>query len=261
MADFRQIHTRIWKDDWFTNLDQDAKLLFIYLFSNEQAEIGGVYELPIKYMAFESGLLQERIQYLLNQFEESKKVYYRNGWVWVVNLRKYNETGSPLVAKRIAKDLAILPDGELKAMYYAYYKIPYKYPINTLSIPCFNNNDSMHTPIEKICETETETESKGNTAAASPMGIYCAVTNRMGFPGSQEAEDIGALQTIITRESDPVDYLRPFYAAFKKRYAGLQKDFWLTDWAIVGAIPDPKKNGTSNGYNLHLDNSEDSNAT
>jgi hypothetical protein len=140
MADFRQIHTRIWKDDWFSNLETDAKLLFIYLFSNEQAEVSGVYELPIKYMAFESDLPKERILELLQQFEDAGKVVYRNGWVWVVNLRKYNETGSVPVAKRIKKDLDAMPTGELKEMYCKYHLIPYPYGVETVPIPDLNDD-------------------------------------------------------------------------------------------------------------------------
>ncbi len=44
MADFRNIHTHIWKDAWFCELQPDEKLLFIYLFSNERASVCGMYE-------------------------------------------------------------------------------------------------------------------------------------------------------------------------------------------------------------------------
>lgn len=167
MAEYRQIHTRIWKDDWFSELPLDAKILFIYLFSNEQAEVGGVYELPIKYMSFETGVSQGRIAELISEFEIEKKVYYRNGWVWVVNLRKYNESGSNKVAIRIEKDLASLPDGELKEMYCKYYKIPYRYPIDTLSIP--------------VC-TETETETEKETDTESRAFIFSHLDSMIGCP-------------------------------------------------------------------------------
>lgn len=31
MANYRQIHTQIWRDNWFLDLEADEKLLFIYL--------------------------------------------------------------------------------------------------------------------------------------------------------------------------------------------------------------------------------------
>lgn len=176
MADFRQIHTRIWKDDWFSNLETDAKLLFIYLFSNEQAEVSGVYELPIKYMAFESDLPKERILELLKEFEEAGKAYYRNGWVWVVNLRKYNETKSDPVIKRIKKNLDHMPTGELKEMYCKYHGIPYGDGMDTLSIP-EKNDDLRQNRDREETETEKNREEENSALFAEPeIQLYYEVT-------------------------------------------------------------------------------------
>lgn len=160
MAEFRQIHTRIWKDDWFSELDLDARLLFIYLFSNEQAEVGGVYELPIKYMAVEVGMTNARILKLLAQFEQAGKVFYRGKWVWVVNLRKYNETKSDSVAKRIKKDLDLLPNGELKEMYCRFHNIPCLHPVPTVSTPDLKSNGGVDTRFKSAPDTDTETETE-----------------------------------------------------------------------------------------------------
>ena len=97
MADYRQIHTKIWKDTWFLQLPAEDKLLFIYLFSNESTSVAGIYELPVMAMAFETGLSIEYVTEALERFREAGKVYYENGIVWVVNLRKYNANPSPKV--------------------------------------------------------------------------------------------------------------------------------------------------------------------
>ncbi|MEN6510672.1 MAG: hypothetical protein ABFD00_02435, partial [Chloroherpetonaceae bacterium] len=135
MAEFRQIYTRIWKDNWFSSLENEEKLFFIYLFSNEMAEVGGIYELQIKYMALETGIPEEKISIYLEKFEKDKKVFYRDGWVWVKNLRRYSETGSEKIKTRIFNLLDGVPDCELKKMYCDYYKIPYQYHIDTVSTP------------------------------------------------------------------------------------------------------------------------------
>lgn len=145
MAEFRNIHTRIWKDDWFSELEVDAKCLFIYLFSNERASVCGMYELPLKYIAFETGIDKKRVVEILGEFEQAKKVYYRDSLVWVVNLKKYNDSGdNAKVRIRTAKDLETIPDCELKKMYFEYHKIPYPH----LQIPY----------PEKKSETDTETD-------------------------------------------------------------------------------------------------------
>ena len=45
MANYRQIHTQIWRDNWFLDLEADEKLLLIYLFSNDNSNQAGIYEL------------------------------------------------------------------------------------------------------------------------------------------------------------------------------------------------------------------------
>lgn len=242
MAEFRQIHTRIWKDDWFTSLEPDAKLLFVYLFSNEQAEVGGVYELPVKYMSFESGLPQARIIELLEQFEVDKKVFYRAGWVWVVNLRKYNETGSSSVFKRIEKDLASLPDGDLKKMYCQYHQIPYKpnkSSIDTLSTPSPQGIDTRF-KLQSETETETETETE-KSVAYTPTSLFIEVTGWMSIPSGEIEKAIPQLETIIRNKPKPVEYLLPFWERFKELYSRTTRTFWL-DWAIADILP-PAKNG------------------
>lgn len=131
MAEFRQIYTRIWKDNWFSDLDMDAKMLFIYLFSNERASVSGIYELPLKYISFETGIEKPRLIELLDQFKADGKVQYEDGIIWVVNLRKYNETTSPKVQTRLTKDVSCIPDSDTLKKYCEHYGIPYPYRINT----------------------------------------------------------------------------------------------------------------------------------
>ena len=72
MADYRQIHTCIWKDSWFLELPSDYKLLFIYLFSNERACLAGLYDLSIKVIAFETELERDTIETGLEQFAQAR---------------------------------------------------------------------------------------------------------------------------------------------------------------------------------------------
>src|SRR3972149_7999433 len=103
MANYRQIHVSIWKDEWFLDLDPDEKLLFIYLFSNESASLAGIYKLALKVIAFETNLPIDFVKKTLAKFEKAGKVYYREGVIWVKNLRKYNR-GSSKVDIRIQTD-------------------------------------------------------------------------------------------------------------------------------------------------------------
>jgi len=143
---YRQIHSRLWKDTWFIELDADLKLLFIYLFSNELAMVSGIYQIPLRVIAFEVGLPVERVEEGLARFHEDGKVFYDpdRSLIWVKNLRKYNATSSPKVRERIRKDLEAIPDCPLKKQYLAYYghkdsltegMRDSEYGIDTVSIP------------------------------------------------------------------------------------------------------------------------------
>lgn len=136
MAKYRQIHTHIWKDNWFIELEPDAKLFFIYLFSNERASISGIYELSKRVMAFESGLSIDRINTLFSEFARVGKAYFDGGVVWVPNLRKYHETRSPKVQTAILSDVEAIKDCELKGIYCE------KYGIDTVSIPRYSYSSS-----------------------------------------------------------------------------------------------------------------------
>ena len=121
MAIFRQIHTHIWKREWFLDLDPQEKLLFIYLFSNELAAIAGIYQIPLRVIAFETGLETGFIKRTLDKLQKMGKVMYGNGVLWVINLRKYNETKSPKLVACINGLVDAIPECEVKRKYLAYY--------------------------------------------------------------------------------------------------------------------------------------------
>lgn len=121
MAKYRQVHTHMWKDSWFLELEPKQKLFFIYLFTNERASISGMYELSKKVMAFESGLTLKEIDAAFAVFAEQERAFYEDGVVWVINLRKYHETASPKIQKAIEDDLKKIKDTVLKNEYMKRY--------------------------------------------------------------------------------------------------------------------------------------------
>lgn len=156
MAKYRQVHTKIWKDEWFGELSPQHKLFFVYLFTNELASISGLYELPKRVMSFESGLSYGEIDTAFIEFSRAGKAYYDDSVVWVVNLRKYHETSSPKVQSCIQKDIDAVKDCEMKKKYLD------SYGIDTLSIPENNvyiprsSSSSGFSSLDRISEYITE---------------------------------------------------------------------------------------------------------
>lgn len=122
MAGYRQIHTQIWKDDWVIELDPTEKLFFIYLFSNDLASISGLYKIPVRAMVNETGIPKDKIESMLAKFQADGKVFYGDNTLFIKNMMRYHQNASPKTKEKIRKDVASVPDCEIKriAMQYLY---------------------------------------------------------------------------------------------------------------------------------------------
>lgn len=180
MANFRQVHVSMWKDSWFLELSAPEKLLFVYLFSNESANMAGFYKLPRKVIAFETGLDLEFIDHTLDKFARADKVHCEGDLIWVVNMRKYHATKSQKVIRRIELDLRNISDCDLKRKYIAYHtpKIPYPYPIDTLPLREVEEEEEEE---EKEDEKE-EVEVEAFTTSSPASVLSAAFVTETGIP-------------------------------------------------------------------------------
>lgn len=162
MADYRQIHTCIWKDSWFIELKQSYKLLFIYLFSNERACLTGLYDLSLRVVAFETDLPMDVILAGLAEFERAGKVFYEDGMVWVPTLLRHNARNitSPKIQAHIRTLLSSTRDCPLKSRWIEYYNtmVGERYRIDTLSIPNLESDREHDQEQEQEQEQEQDTE-------------------------------------------------------------------------------------------------------
>ncbi len=210
MADFRNIHTRIWTDAWFCELEPDEKLLFIYLFSNPNASVCGMYELPKRNIAIDTGISPDRIDQILGSFEKSEKVFYGDGVVWVVNLKKYNDSGDSVkIQERVRKDLLAIQSCRVKERYCAYHKIPY------------SENEIPHT-------SETERDNTRHNDTDDKLSLPELYSKYIGeIPGMYVADEIALYEKECKHE-----YLAP---AFKEIVG---KKGIRNKWQYVKAILD-----------------------
>lgn len=109
MAKNRMVSTSFWSDNYAANLDPIEKLLFLYLLTCERSTLAGVYELPLKLMAVETGIENEMVRKILGRFEEDEKIKYYGGWVAIKNFLKHHEHGSPTVKKGIEDAILSAP--------------------------------------------------------------------------------------------------------------------------------------------------------
>lgn len=79
----RSISTRIWSDAWIETLSTEAKLLWVYLLTNRETNILGIYEISIKRIAYETWLGEEKVLEILSSFAKERKAFYFDGTVFI----------------------------------------------------------------------------------------------------------------------------------------------------------------------------------
>lgn len=260
MADYRQIHVLIWDDDWFCQLSSAEKVVFIWLFSNRNASVSGIYQFSMFICGRETGLSQKIVTKALNKLIEDGKIVVENDWVWVKNLRKYNYNKSQNTDRRIQIDLEQLPDGELKNRYLEYHKgIDSPYQVPTKSVQEHRTKNIKN--IEQLKEVEegkfennysattTPLDNFNNTGRTPYIRIFSAVTGMVGIPGNKP-EAFAALDTLMDvhkSEEKVIEFLKPYWEAWRNLKTENGKPYsktnlvWLTEKAIAEEIP--RKNG------------------
>lgn len=95
----RYINTKFWNDNYVSELDPIQKLLFIYFLTNEHTNISGVYEVPLKVVALETGIDKTMVEKMIPFL--APKVGYVGGLVVIKNFLKHQETKSDNTVKGI----------------------------------------------------------------------------------------------------------------------------------------------------------------
>ena len=186
MANYRQIHTQIWRDNWFLDLEPDEKLLFIYLFSNDSTNLAGLYEIHQRVIELETGLDKKRIEEILNRFEREGKVHYQDGIVWMVNMKKYHSNAGEKVRRSIEIIIEGIPDCEVKQKYCIYNGITTE---NTLSEKkdtlSYSKSKSKLKSKSKTEKEEEEETPDGGTVTSSQSQKISSITDHIQKTGLQ----------------------------------------------------------------------------
>jgi len=177
MANYRQIHTQIWRDNWFLDLEADEKLLFIYLFSNDNSNLAGIYELHERIIQLETGLDRKRINEIITKLEGDGKVFYRDGVVWIVNMQKYHSNAGEKVRRNIELIIEGIPDCEVKEKYCIYNGIELENTLSeikdTLSYSKSKSKLKSKSKTEEEEEAQPETPNGGTSTYSDKFTSIC----------------------------------------------------------------------------------------
>lgn len=115
MARYRPISTHIWRDPDFVKLDAEAKLLFLFILTNDGTTTSGIYVLPPSQMiSFITGVSIEKIEETLA--EKFKNISYdkESHAIFIKNFLRYNNSGNPTyINKSIEGDYAATKSSKL----------------------------------------------------------------------------------------------------------------------------------------------------
>ncbi len=155
MSRSRMINTKFWDDNYTSNLDPIEKLLFLYFLTNTSTNISGIYEIPLKKIAVETGIDKEMILKILERFTKDQKIFYLEGWIGVKNFIKNQNQGSSKVQVGIKNEIKLIPKDILDKF------IGYGYPIAS------NLIESNLTESNTGAENGAGEEEKGNKKKAA----------------------------------------------------------------------------------------------
>lgn len=170
-------HTRFWQDTYISDLDPIEKLLFAYALTSPYLGLTGIYETPIKHIAFETGLDKDMVIKIFDRFSKEKKIIYHKGWLCVVKYPKYQSFKGEKLIIAVEKEISRVPNDILN------FFIDYGYPIDTLSIPSRERERVM----EVEMEVEVESKSKIPDFTEDFESFWKAYPKKVGKGAAEKA--------------------------------------------------------------------------
>ena len=83
MATQRYISTSFWTDKWIRGIDPSERYIYIYLLTNPETNIAGVYDVTIDRIAFDTGYDERTLRPILDRFSKAGKAHFIDD-EWVV---------------------------------------------------------------------------------------------------------------------------------------------------------------------------------
>lgn len=107
---FNSVNSQFWVDNYTSNLDPIEKLLFLYFLTNTQSNIAGVYQIPIKNIAVETGIDRDMVTKILARFEKDRKIFYKDGYIIIRNKLEFNKKDNDSIYKGAMSIIESLPN-------------------------------------------------------------------------------------------------------------------------------------------------------
>lgn len=117
MSGQRSVTTHFWRDSYVESLDPSERLLFLYLLTSPERSLCGIYELPLRVIASDTGFDRDMILRIFDRFSKDKKAHYIDGWVVMVNTVKHQNLKNSNICIGIQREFDEIPQSLIDMMH------------------------------------------------------------------------------------------------------------------------------------------------
>lgn len=223
MATYRNIQMTFWSDSKvLEEFEPDDKLMFLYLMTNCRTSNCGCYEIPITFMANETGFSKDKVKKLVTRLQNDLDVIrydFDTKEVLILNWHKYNWTSSNDFQKSLRYAISQVRNPDFKS-----YLTGCLEGLKTVPRPSIEGGGTTVTDTVSVTDNVSVTEEDTVTEVIDHLNEVCGTNYRTN--GKQNREHVHArLEDGFTKEdcfevidkmqekwgNDPKmrDYLRP----------------------------------------------------
>jgi hypothetical protein len=109
MSKKRSVDTHFWNDNYVAELDPIEKILFLYFLTNPLTNMLGVYEIPLRRIAFDTGIDADMVKKIIDRFDRDGKFSYVDGYLVVHKFLEHQRLNTNMKTSAENEFLA-LPD-------------------------------------------------------------------------------------------------------------------------------------------------------
>lgn len=93
MGNYNPVYKSLWTSQKFNLLDANEKLIFLYLLTNEKVKQTGIYNIMVKHIACECGLMLSETEKAINKMQEIRLIHYWNdeNLIYICNFFRFSK--------------------------------------------------------------------------------------------------------------------------------------------------------------------------
>lgn len=182
MATQRYISTSFWTDKWIRELDPSERYLYMYLLTNPETTIAGVYKITIDRIAFDTGYDVRTLRPILDRFAAAGKAhFYADEWIIIPSWPRHQRIKEKDNNRRgIDKILLELPDDVWqfiieKGYDYKYLKEvqrPFKAPSKPLTRSSNYSNSNSNSNLNSNSNSNADNPPLVDNSGTPSLSVY-----------------------------------------------------------------------------------------